>query len=144
MKGSEAELFVHCRGGLTGEECARVEELLPRAVDEVVVRWPKSGLGELDELEVSLVDDATLARVHGEFLDDPTATDVITFDHGEILISVEMAESRAQEFGKETWEEVLLYLVHGLLHLAGFQDKAEDERREMAELQEEIWAGLVA
>mgnify|MGYP000738786712 CR=1 FL=1 len=48
-------------------------------------------LATLEEVEITFVDDAEIARVHGEFLDDPTPTDVITFHHGEILISADTA-----------------------------------------------------
>ena len=52
-------------------------------------------LGELGEIEVSLVSDEDIARVHGEFMDDPTPTDVITFQHGEILVSLDTARREA-------------------------------------------------
>ena len=95
-------------------------------------------LAELHELEVSVIDDAAIARVHGEFLGDPTPTDVITFDHGEILISAETAKARGAEFGNDAGRELALYLIHGLLHLAGFRDKTPEDAERMREVQEEV------
>lgn len=135
-----AELFVHCAGGLGEEELAWLSTRLDPVLAEVLASHPGSELESLDELELSLVDDATLAEVHRDFLDDPTVTDVITFPHGEILVSVEMAARRAQEFGKGEKGETFLYLIHGILHLAGLDDRTPADAAEMAREQERIWA----
>jgi len=95
-------------------------------------------LATLEEVEVSYVSDAEIARVHGEFLDDPTPTDVITFHHGEILISAETAARQALDHGQTLEHELALYLIHGLLHLAGWHDEEETEAAEMAQTQESI------
>jgi probable rRNA maturation factor len=95
-------------------------------------------LATLEEVEVSYVSDAEIARVHGEFLDDPTPTDVITFHHGEILISAETAARQALDHGQTLEHELALYLIHGLLHLAGWHDEEETEAAEMARQQESI------
>ncbi|MBE2285839.1 MAG: rRNA maturation RNase YbeY [Prosthecobacter sp.] len=99
---------------------------------------PESPLGSLPEIEITIVDDADIARVHGDFLDDPTPTDVITFHHGEILISADTAERQGREHGQPFDHEIALYLVHGLLHLAGWDDHELAEAREMAKRQEAI------
>ena len=133
------ELFVHCAGGLKEEEIVWLSARLEPVIQEVVASHPGSELEELEELELSLVDDATLAEVHADFLDDPTVTDVITFPHGEILVSVEMAARRAEEFGKGLRGETFLYLIHGILHLAGLDDRNEEDAAAMAQEQERIW-----
>lgn len=92
----------------------------------------------LPEIEITIVDDVDIARVHGDFLDDPTPTDVITFHHGEILISADTAERQGREHNQSIDHEVALYLVHGLMHLAGWDDHDEVEAREMAKRQESI------
>lgn len=92
----------------------------------------------LDEVEISLVSDDAIARVHGEFMDDPTPTDVITFHHGEILLSLDTAQRQALENGQDYEREVALYVIHGLLHLAGWEDHEERERATMHALQERI------
>ncbi|MDF1740217.1 MAG: rRNA maturation RNase YbeY [Verrucomicrobiales bacterium] len=95
-------------------------------------------LGDLEEIEISLVDDEAIADVHGQFLDDPTPTDVITFPHGEILVSVETAKNGGPEHGLSMREETLLYIIHGLLHLNGHTDLSEPERSAMHAEQERI------
>ncbi len=95
-------------------------------------------LSELRDVEISLVDDATIARIHGEFMGDPTTTDVITFHHGEILVSVDTARREGPGHGNTPEEETLLYIIHGLLHLNGHSDLREPDRTEMHLAQEAI------
>jgi len=95
-------------------------------------------LGDLDELSVVLVDDPTIARVHEDFMAVPGATDVITFDHGEIVISLDTAVRHAEEFQSAFDHEVARYAVHGLLHLNGHDDHDPAERDVMHENQERI------
>ncbi len=99
---------------------------------------PDAPLLRLEEIEISLVDDETIARVHGEFMDDPSPTDVITFDHGEILISTETAARQAPEHGNSLEREIATYLAHALLHLAGYGDKTPEEFERMRECQDEV------
>lgn len=92
-------------------------------------------------VSVTLIDDLNIGRVHLQFMDDPSPTDVITFpygEEGEILISVETAERQALEYGVSVERELVLYLIHGLLHLSGYEDGTEASRSEMAVLQESL------
>lgn len=104
-----------------------------------------SPLSHLATLEVALVDDATSARVHMDFMGIEGPTDVITFHHGEIVIGAEVAKRQAAEYGEPLGREILRYFVHGLLHLAGHEDAGDDDRKTMETAQEEIvatlWAG---
>lgn len=102
------------------------------------IKSPDAPLALLPEIEITIVDDADIARVHGDFLDDPTPTDVITFHHGEILISADTAHRQGIDHNQSVDHEVALYLVHGLMHLAGWDDHEVDEAHEMAKLQSSI------
>lgn len=95
------------------------------------------GVGELD---VSLLDDSVMGEVHGRFMDDPTPTDVITFEHGEILIGVETAVRQAAEHGEPLLRELARYAIHGVLHLWGHDDLVEEDRAVMEREQERIVA----
>ena len=90
------------------------------------------------ELSVVFVTDATIGQIHDDFMNDPSATDVITFpastemeSAGEIIVSVDHALSRAEELGEPFSRELSLYLVHGWLHLAGYDDRNETDRAAM-------------
>jgi len=89
-------------------------------------------------VEITLLGEGAIAKVHGEFLEDPTPTDVITFEHGEILIGVPIAAANAQKFRHSAEQEVALCAIHGLLHLLGYDDLTETERVIMHARQDEI------
>jgi probable rRNA maturation factor len=101
-----------------------------------------SPLSHLATLEVAIVDDATSAQVHRDFMDIDGPTDVITFHHGEIVIGAEVAERQAAEYDEPLAREILRYMVHGLLHLAGHEDADPDTRATMETAQETIVAHL--
>ncbi len=80
-------------------------------------------------------------------MDNPSPTDVITFpygEEGEVLISVETAERQALLFGASFEQEMVRYLVHGLLHLAGYDDLTPEGSAEMEEVQEALVAEAFA
>jgi probable rRNA maturation factor len=90
------------------------------------------------ELSVAFLTEPALARLHGRFLADPSATDVITFagdgpggTAGEICVSVDAAARHAGRARSRLSAEATLYVVHGWLHLAGYGDKTPAARRSM-------------
>ena len=110
------------------------------------VRHSGDGLFELKRLpavEVAVVSDAVIAGVHEEFMGVPGATDVITFAHGEIVLSADTAKRCAAEHGHHVAEELALYVVHGLLHLNGFDDREPRDRARMQRVQNRIWRSLL-
>ena len=95
-------------------------------------------LAKLRELFVLLVSDRRMTALHRRFLHKPGPTDVLTFEHGEIFLSVETARRNARIFGNSLTRELRLYIVHGLLHLHGFEDRTEADARKMETTQERI------
>ncbi len=85
-----------------------------------------------------------MAELHRRFLHLPGPTDVITFQHGEIFVSVETARNHARRFGNSLEHEIRLYIAHGLLHLHGFDDKDAAGAAEMERLQEKLVAAATA
>ncbi|MBN1404768.1 MAG: rRNA maturation RNase YbeY [Opitutales bacterium] len=90
------------------------------------------------ELSIAFVDAQGIIQMHEQFLADPTITDVITFPGdeeddfaGEICVCTDFAAQQAPLFGQSFAEELCLYLVHGWLHLAGYDDIDDDDRAEM-------------
>ncbi len=68
----------------------------------------------------------------------PGATDVITFNHGEIVLSADTARRQALEHGETTDREIARYIVHGLLHLNGHEDADPDDAATMWRAQEHV------
>jgi probable rRNA maturation factor len=125
-------------------ELAALREFAKRALG-VCLNLParkSSLLAEIAEVNVILVSDKRIAEIHQRFLSEPGPTDVITFQHGEIVISAETAARQARQFGTTLDHELRLYLVHGLLHLHGFDDKTAAGAAEMKRRQERVVASL--
>lgn len=101
-------------------------------------------------LAVVFVSDAELARLHGEHLGDPSPTDVMAFDlgeagrgpAGELYVSVERARAVARERDLAPEAELLLYVVHGCLHLCGHDDHAPRARARMRAAERAVLARL--
>jgi probable rRNA maturation factor len=92
-----------------------------------------------EELSIVLVGAKEMAAINEKFLGHEGPTDVITFDYsegggglsGEIFVCVAEAERQAKEF-KTSWQaEVVRYVVHGILHLAGHDDLRPVPRKKM-------------
>ncbi|SRR6266567_4271992 len=95
-------------------------------------------LTELRDVFVWLISDSRMAQLHRQFLWQTGPTDVLTFQHGEIFISVETARGHARAFGNSLVRELHLYIVHGLLHLHGFDDRKQSSARRMQRIQEQV------
>lgn len=142
-------LYLHAEADCWVDEALRLRlESALREMLPALLAQPKGFdhvLSMLDDLELSLVDDESIAAVHGEFLDDPTPTDVITFHHGEILVSYDTALRYSSEGGLCREEEIFRYLVHGLVHLHGYLDALPEQRAELFAVQEPLvkrfWTG---
>ena len=93
------------------------------------------------EISLAIIDDATMHELNRTYLNHDYPTDVLSFvletdEHlleGEVIISADTATRRAAEFGWSTVSELLLYLIHGCLHLVGYDDDNEEQRQRMRE-----------
>jgi probable rRNA maturation factor len=95
-------------------------------------------LDKLREIFVWLISDRRMALLHRKFMQQTGPTDVLTFQHGEIFISVETAKRHARAFGNSLTSELCLYIAHGLLHLHGFDDRTQVAARKMKAIQKKI------
>lgn len=94
-----------------------------------------------DVLSIAIVDDETMSSLHEEFLQVEGTTDVLTFElahdaagrvtEGEIILCLDEARRQVAGRGHEVGHELLLYAVHGLLHLSGYNDVDEAEYAQM-------------
>jgi len=97
-------------------------------------------LTKLRRISILFISDRRMASLHRRFLEQSGSTDVLTFQHGEIFISPETACRQARTFGNSLARELRLYVVHGLLHLHGLDDRSEADARRMKATQEKILA----
>ena len=100
----------------------------------------KSYVCPVGDISVVFVNDAEIKKIHKDFMNDATVTDVITFvgeDHpaepfaGEICVNLDQAKRVAKKHGHTFEEEVSLYVAHGWLHLSGLRDKKSAEAKKM-------------
>lgn len=104
--------------------------------------------GKNAELSIVFADNKRIKEINRTFLGHNYATDVLSFPYqepslknnitGEIIISVEMAAKLAQKRGYSIEGEVALYLVHGLLHLIGYDDKHKRDAKKMHQREGEL------
>ena len=117
------------------EARVRCAELFPRG-------QKSTGYASLDEVVVTVVSDAKIDRIHREFMGIEGATDVITFEHGDVVVSADTALREAGVRGHRVEAELGLYVVHGLLHLNGFDDLSPAPREEMRQVQDSVWSEI--
>lgn len=98
-------------------------------------------------ISIAVVDNATIHAINRSHLAHDWPTDVITFPlgepdepvlAGELVVSAEMACSSARELGFEAVDELALYVVHGLLHLCGYDDHDDPARAQMRKREDEL------
>jgi probable rRNA maturation factor len=97
------------------------------------------------QLSIVLVDDATIGELNAKYHNVRGPTDVLSFDYGEgqgeLILAVQRAVIHAKRFRTTPARELILYLVHGILHLHGFDDLTAAKRRRMraAERRVMVW-----
>jgi len=116
-----------------------------------VARRALAALGRADrEVHVTVVDDRRIRALNARYLGVRRATDVLAFDlagpgpgrlWGEVIVSVETAARQARQLGVPLAAELDLLVVHGLLHLAGYDDHEPRQARRMHERAREILGG---
>jgi probable rRNA maturation factor len=106
------------------------------------------------DIGILLLEDRAMARLNRRWLDHAGTTDVITFPLGEpgdpgcdrlrgdLVVSVETASREALRLGWQARHELAYYLVHGLLHLTGHDDRTAAGRRRMRRREREVMGCL--
>jgi rRNA maturation RNase YbeY len=103
-----------------------------------VIRQEKLEAGVINYI---LCNDDYLLELNQKFLDRDTLTDVIAFDYseseqevsGDIFISVERTHENAMNFKQSPENELLRVIVHGMLHLCGYEDKTTPQKEQMTQ-----------
>ena len=103
------------------------------------------------EISLAFVDNETSHRLNKRYLDHDEPTDVLSFPlsdpsakklAGELVIGVEIGRDQASERGHDVQAELALYVIHGLLHLCGYDDKSPSEADQMHERERHYLAKL--
>ena len=121
--------------------------------EKLVKKWlSNSARGEkkvIGKIQYSFVSDENILELNREFLNHDYYTDIITFDsslvniiNGEIFISFDTVLTNAEELGIKVLDELYRVIIHGLMHLVGYKDSSEDEKKLMR-LKENTYLGYL-
>lgn len=110
---------------------ARLQEAVRMVLREASIREA--------EVSVAVVDDSAMQAMNRRYLDHDWPTDVLSFVleqsndrlEGQIVVSADTATTASARFGWTAENELLLYVVHGALHLVGCDDATPEQRAEM-------------
>jgi probable rRNA maturation factor len=102
---------------------------------------------EISNLEINFVDEMEIKRINKEYLNHNHSTDIITFDYSiskkmldsEIYISSGDAASNAKKFRVSFGEEIVRLVIHGILHLMGYSDHTEENKKVMKRLENRLF-----
>ena len=143
---------------IAGPPSDRSLPVFDRALLEARARKLLQALGhEKSELSISLVGDEEMAGLNRHFRAEVGPTDVLSFsllegDHaefhgdllGEVAIDVEVAARQGTTIGHGLDAEMTRLLIHGTLHLLGYDHQREEEARAMEAAEDRLWAVVVA
>ena len=101
-------------------------------------------------ISLAVVADPAIHALNKQYLDHDYPTDVLSFVledsdellEGEVVVSIDTAERQAKEYAWSAEEELILYVIHGMLHLVGYDDHSDEDRGEMRRLEEQYLKSL--
>ncbi len=138
--------IVNHAAGAPDIDLARVQQVVDAALAEDQL--------ERCHLTVLLVDDEESAQLHLEHFEDEEPTDVMSFPDGssdpetglrllgDLAVGAQVASREAEARGRSVADELCLYVLHGLLHLLGYDDQERDDRIAMWDVQRRLLAGI--
>lgn len=100
----------------------------------------------ISDLTVNFVDDETIQKINKDYLEHDYPTDIITFNYSgshsdldaEIFISYETAKENSEKYKAEYKEELTRLVIHGILHLIGYDDLSEKDKKEMKAMENQL------
>jgi probable rRNA maturation factor len=134
-------VFVYC------ENSKIINKLL---VHSVISKIRNNLSLKIKSLEINFVSQETIRKVNNEFLSHDYSTDIITFDYsnernildGEIIISLKDAEENSKKYQVTFDNELLRLIIHGILHLLGYDDITLSKRKVMKKAENDITDNL--
>lgn len=97
---------------------------------------------KIPEISLVLVCDARMKSLNKKYRKKNKVTDVLAFDYGEIIICLPQARRQAKELEHPLKDELKILLIHGILHLAGFDDETKAGYKKMMAAQEKIFKSI--
>ena len=132
-----------------------LEDVIIEIDEAVLTNWIKNTLEEegkhLQSIRFIFCTDVYLHQINVAYLDHDTLTDVITFPYaeneevidGEIYISVDRIKENAKKYKVEYKQELHRIMIHGVLHLCGYDDKERNSKKKMSKLEDYYLKNLI-
>jgi len=141
------EVLISNRSGVTVNT-----DLLRELAEEILAL---EGVDARAELSIALIDESEIKRLNAEYRGIDKPTDVLSFPQsddgfdgplllGDILISPQVAQAQSLEYQNSFDKEMAILLIHGVLHLLGYDHESQDEARIMEAEEEKILNGFLA
>lgn len=148
---------MHPRVGRMSIEIASNQNYYPikkRKIRQIVLEALKKENCKPEELSIAFVDNKEITALNKKFLSHNEPTDVLSFPldderpphagsiSGEIVVSAQMALETADAMHTDVERELILYVIHGLLHLIGYDDTSKRKARVMHEREDKLLASF--
>lgn len=118
----------------------RDQILSDKEIHKIVIQCLKREGRDAEDLYIAIVGDKLIKRLSYEYLNQRHITDVLSFDlsdsgskavSGQIIVNAQLAKKKAATLRISPKTELAMYIIHGLLHLIGYDDKKEKEAQKM-------------
>jgi probable rRNA maturation factor len=127
----------------------RTLEINPKKVATLVKELVAFEERSCDEVAIYFIGKAAMRRLHGQYFDDFSLTDCISFPLdakagllGDVFVCPQVAIAYAAKNGLDPYLETTLYIVHGLLHLMGYDDITEKDCKKMRAAEKRLLSHL--
>ncbi len=121
---------------------ARVGQKFLKEIAQKTIEYLK--FKKLLDISIVLVGKAKIKSLNKKYRKKNKITDVLAFDYGEIFICLPQAKKQAKELKHSLKQEIAILLIHGLLHLAGYDDESSKNYNIMLKKQNEIWEKIIS
>jgi len=122
---------------------ARIDKKFLKKVAQKTLRILSRNKLKTKEISMVVVGDAKIKGLNKKYLNKSEVTDVLAFDYGEIFICLPQAKKQAKDLGHSLKQEIAILLIHGLLHLAGYNDESSKNYNIMLKKQNQIWEKII-
>jgi len=124
------------------------EDVIASFNKTTVTEWLNSCIQDLDyktgEISIIFCSDDYLLKINKKYLNHDYFTDIITFNYnenntiiGDLFISIDRVKENAKELKVDFNNELYRVIIHGVLHLCGYNDKTQDQQKEIRTKEDE-------
>ena len=130
------------------------EDVIASFNKTTVTEWLNSCIQDLDhktgEISIIFCSDDYLLKINKKYLNHDYFTDIITFNYnenntiiGDLFISIDRVKENAKELKVDFNNELFRVIIHGVLHLCGYNDKTQDQQKEIRTKEDEYLVLIV-